>query len=98
MPSVVLAGGVVPGQLDVGQHLPAVALGHEQRAPLPGRLHGEGGAVHQPDPGGHRIDPQPVPGQVHERRGGHHLDAHPSVVSQQQATVRSATKGEPGTA
>ena len=77
-------GAVVARQLDVGEHLPAVALGHEERAALAGRLDGEGGPVHQAYPGGHGVDPETVPGQIDEGRGGDDLDRHPLVSTQHQ--------------
>ena len=72
-------GAVVDGQLDLGQHQRRVALGHQQRAGLAGRLDGEAVPVDQADARRHRVDardgPRPgrgttAPGPPPPRPGG----------------------------
>ena len=79
---------LVDGELDVRQHLAAPALGHEQRAALPGGVEGEALGVDEPDPGVHRIDTEPGEGQVEEGDRGmdhdRHLPGHdPGILGQQ---------------
>ena len=71
------------GQLHRGQHVDRVALGHQQRAPLPGRLDLEAVAVDHPGADGDGIDPEPGPGQIEERQRREH-DGADAVVGQQE--------------
>ena len=94
-------GALVEGQLDLGEHVGRVALGHQQRPALAGGVDPEPLAVDHPHAAGDRIDAQAGPGQVEERQGRHHLDLEVVVGRRprhQRSTVRSATTGEPGTA
>ena len=59
-----LVRAVLHAQLDVGQHVELIALAHEQRPPLPGRLHLEAAAVDEAGAEGDGVDAQPGPGQV----------------------------------
>ena len=96
-----VGGRVVDRQLDVGQHPLVVAVGHEQRAPLPGRRDREAVPVDQPDALLERVDAEAHPRQVEERQGRQHLDLDPALgrgSASSRSTVRSSTRGEPGTA
>ena len=89
---------VVDAELDVREHVGLVALTHQQRTALAGRLHLEPAAVDQAGAEGDRVDAEARPGQVEEGQRRQHLDGHPRVVARSSSTARSATTGEPGTA
>ena len=76
-------GPGVEGELHVGEHASRVALGDEQRAPLPRRLHGEAVAVDDPHAGGQGVEAETHPRQVEERQGRHHHRVDPLVGQQQ---------------
>ena len=78
-----LGGRILDRELDVRQHVAGVALGHEQRPSLAGRLDPEAPAVHHADPGGHGVDPETRPHQFEERQAGHDLDGD-AVVGEEQ--------------
>ena len=71
------------GELDRGQHVDRVALGHEQRAALPRRLDLEPVAVDHPRPDGDGVDAQPGPREIEERQGREDDGAHPVVGEQE---------------
>ena len=59
-----------------------MALRHQERTALAGRLDGEGGPVDEAHPGGDRVDPEAVPRQVDEGDGKDDIDRHPLVVTE----------------
>ena len=73
----------VEGELHVGEHVGAVALGDEQRTTLPRRLDGEAVAVDDPHADGDGVDAEAHPGQVEERQRRQHLDLDPVVGEEQ---------------
>ena len=67
---------VADGQLDLGEHALAVALGHEERAPLTRRFDRESVTVDQAHAGGERVHAQGGPSQVQVGQPGLDHEVH----------------------
>jgi hypothetical protein len=63
---LLVAGGVLHGQLDVAEHPVGVGVGHEQRTGQAGGSGGELVTVHQPQTDLHGVDAEAGVGDVEE--------------------------------
>jgi hypothetical protein len=78
-----VAGGLLDGELDVGEDPVGVGVGDEQRTGRAGGCGGEVVAVDQPHTGFDRIDAEPRPRQVEERHRRQQLHRNPAVGEEQ---------------